>query len=87
MTTRLLGAVEAGDTSVAVAVAACHRQEAVEGARWLIDQLKLSVREQAGDNQRRIFLPADLLEQEPVHRSNHLGQRRILRQVRVQHAL
>src|SRR5450755_1037370 len=31
-----------------------------------VDEFKLSVRKQAGDDQRRVFLSADLLEQEPV---------------------
>ena len=38
-----LGNVPAGATSVAVAVSSCHRQEAFEASRWLIDQLKLKV--------------------------------------------
>ena len=38
-----LGSVAAGEVSVAVAVSSCHRDEAFEASRWLIDQLKASV--------------------------------------------
>jgi len=37
------GAVPIGQPSVVVAVAAAHRAEAFEGARWLIDRIKADV--------------------------------------------
>jgi molybdopterin synthase catalytic subunit len=37
------GAVPIGEPSVVVAVAAAHRAEAFEGARWLIDRVKADV--------------------------------------------
>lgn len=41
--THRLGRLDVGETSVAVAVSAAHRQEAFEAAKWLIDTLKESV--------------------------------------------
>jgi molybdopterin synthase catalytic subunit len=38
-----LGRLEIGETSVAIAVAAAHRSEALEACRWLIDTLKAKV--------------------------------------------
>lgn len=38
-----LGRLEIGEISVAVAVAAAHRAEALEACRWLIDTLKAEV--------------------------------------------
>jgi molybdopterin synthase catalytic subunit len=38
-----LGRLEIGETSVAIAVAAAHRAEALEACRWLIDTLKAQV--------------------------------------------
>ena len=38
-----LGRLQVGDTSVAIAVAAPHRAEALEACRWLIDTLKAEV--------------------------------------------
>jgi molybdopterin synthase catalytic subunit len=38
-----LGRLEIGDASVAIAVAAPHRAEALEACRWLIDTLKAQV--------------------------------------------
>jgi molybdopterin synthase catalytic subunit len=38
-----LGRLEIGETSVAIAVAAAHRAEALEACRWLIDTLKEQV--------------------------------------------
>ena len=38
-----LGRLQVGDTSVAIAVAAAHRAEALEACRWLIDTLKAEV--------------------------------------------
>ena len=35
-----LGHLELGETSVAIAVSAAHRQEAFEAGQWLIDSLK-----------------------------------------------
>lgn len=38
-----LGRLEVGEISVAIAVAAAHRAEALEACRWLIDTLKSEV--------------------------------------------
>ena len=38
-----LGRLEIGEVSVAIAVAAPHRAEALEACRWLIDTLKAEV--------------------------------------------
>jgi molybdopterin synthase catalytic subunit len=38
-----LGRLEVGETSVAVAVSAAHRQAAFEAGQWLIDTLKQAV--------------------------------------------
>jgi molybdopterin synthase catalytic subunit len=38
-----LGRLEIGDVSVAIAVAAPHRAEAIDACRWLIDTLKADV--------------------------------------------
>lgn len=50
-----LGRLEIGEVSVAIAVAAPHRAEALEACRWLIDTLKTEVpifkKEAYGDGQ------------------------------------